>query len=177
MIQFFKDHHTVIDPTLAWGELLGRPTNVPIESFEPGFAKAPWTLTSMIDMSGSAPGEMKRPTESFRVLRLLYAAGVPLVAGTDKAVPAHSLHRELELYVEAGLTPMQVIQIATIGAARAMGVDKEVGTIEPGKRADMILVNGNPLTHFADLRNVQRVITYGRVYDPAPLWKSVGFRP
>jgi len=177
VIQYFKDHHTVIDPTLAWGELLGRPTNVPIESFEPGFAKAPYTLTSMIGMSGSAPGEWKRPVESFRVLRALYAAGVPIVAGTDKAVPAHSLHRELELYVEAGLTPMQVIQIATSGAARVMGVEGEVGTIEAGKRADMILVDGNPLTHFADLRNVHRVITYGRVYDPGPLWSSVGFRP
>jgi hypothetical protein len=177
VIQFFKDHHTVIDPTLAWGELLGRPTNVPIESFEPGFAKAPYTLTSMIGMSGSAPGEWKRPVESFRELRALYAAGVPIVAGTDKAVPAHSLHRELELYVEAGLTPMKVIQIATSGAARVMGVEGEVGTIEAGKRADMILVDGNPLTHFADLRNVHRVITYGRVYDPGPLWSSVGFRP
>lgn len=177
VVQFFKEHRTVIDPTLAWGELLGRPTNVPIESFEPGFAKAPYTLTSMIGMSGSAPGAMKRPTESFRVLRELYAAGIPIVAGTDKAVPAHSLHRELELYVEAGLTPMQVIQIATSGAARAMGVEKEVGAIEPGKRADMVLVDGNPLEHFADLRKVRRVITYGRVYDPGPLWKSVGFRP
>jgi imidazolonepropionase-like amidohydrolase len=72
---------------------------------------------------------------------------------------------------------MKVIQIATSGAARVMGVEGEVGTIEAGKRADMILVDGNPLTHFADLRNVHRVITYGRVYDPGPLWSSVGFRP
>jgi imidazolonepropionase-like amidohydrolase len=72
---------------------------------------------------------------------------------------------------------MQVIQLATIGSARVMGVDREVGSIEPGKRADMILVDGNPLENFGDLRRVVRVITNGRVYDPAELWKSVGFQP
>ena len=51
----------------------------------------------------------------------LHKGGVTLVAGTDKAIPGHSLHRELEFYVEAGLTPMEVIQLATLGAARVMG--------------------------------------------------------
>ncbi len=102
---------------------------------------------------------------------------IPIVAGTDKAVPGHSLHRELELYVQAGLTPMQVIQLATSGAAKVMAMDREVGTIAPGKRADLILVRGNPLEHFSDLRKVTRVVTNGRMYDPAELWKSVGFAP
>jgi len=72
---------------------------------------------------------------------------------------------------------MQVIQLATIGSARVMGLEAEAGSIEVGKRADMILVDGNPLDHFSDLRNVTRVVTNGRVYDPAELWKSIGFRP
>ena len=173
-IRFFQEHHTVIDPTLAWGELLSRPKDVAIASFEPGFAKAPYTLTSVI---GTAFGQGARLQNSLDIVRALHAAGVPIVAGTDKAVPAHSLHRELELYVQAGLTPMDVIQIATIGSARAMGMDREVGTIETGKRADIILVEGNPLQNFADLRKVKRVVTAGRVYDPAELWKSAGFRP
>jgi imidazolonepropionase-like amidohydrolase len=173
-VQFFKDHHTVIDPTLAWNELLGHAKDVDISSFEPGFAKAPYTLRSVI---GSAFGQGARLDSSLNLVRALYLAGVPIVAGTDKAVPAHSLHRELELYVQAGLTPMQVIQLATIGSARVMGMDREVGSIEPGKRADMILVDGNPLENFADLRKIHRVITNGRAYDPAELWKSVGFEP
>jgi imidazolonepropionase-like amidohydrolase len=173
-IGFFKEHHTVIDPTLAWGELLGRPKDVDIASFEPGFAKAPYTLTSVI---GTAFGQGARLTNSLELVKALHKAGIPIVAGTDKAVPAHSLHRELELYVQAGLTPMEVIQLATIGSARVMGMDREVGTIEAGKRADLILVDGNPLKNFGDLRKVTRVITGGRVYDPAELWKSVGFRP
>jgi hypothetical protein len=180
VIQFFKDHHTVVDPTWAWNELLGRPMNVDIASFEPGFTKAPYTLTSVIGTAGT-PASNARPAgrmdDQYAVLRALYAAGVPIVAGTDKAVPGHSLHRELELYVQAGLTPMQVIQIATSGAAKVMRVDREVGTAEAGKRADLILVKGNPLERFSDLRRVAKVITGGRVYDPAELWKSVGFAP
>jgi imidazolonepropionase-like amidohydrolase len=180
VIQFFKDHHTVIDPTLAWGELLGRAMNVDIASFEPGFAKAPYTLTSVIGTAGTPPtaaGRNGRSNETPALLRALYDAGVPIVAGTDKALPGHSLHRELELYVQAGLTPMQVIQLATSGSARVMGMDGEVGTIAAGRRADMILVDGNPLERFSDLRKVTRVVTQGRMYDSGELWKSVGFRP
>ena len=173
-VDFFKQHHTVIDPTFAWGELLSHPKNIDIASFEPGFAKAPYTLTSMI---GTAFGQGSRLEASFAILRALHAAGVPIVAGTDKALPAHSLHRELELYVQAGLTPMQVIQLATLGSARVMQMDREVGSIEAGKWADMILIDGNPLTDFSAMRRVTRVISNGRVYDPAPLWKSVGFQP
>jgi imidazolonepropionase-like amidohydrolase len=154
--------------------------NVDIASFEPGFAKAPYTLTSVIGTAGSpatnAP-QGARLSDQFAVLRALYQAGIPIVAGTDKAVPGHSVHRELELYLQAGLTPMQVIQLATSGAARVMGMDREVGTVEAGKRADLILVQGNPLENFADLRRVSGVIANGRLYDPGELWKSVGFRP
>jgi imidazolonepropionase-like amidohydrolase len=173
-VQFFKQHHTVIDPTLAWGELLGHAKDINIASFEPGYAMAPYTLTSVI---GTAFGQGGRQTDSLKLVRALYEAGVPIVAGTDKAVPAHSLHRELELYVQAGLTPMQVVQLATTGSARVMGMDREVGSIETGKRADMILVDGNPLENFADLRKVRRVISNGRVLDPSELWKSAGFKP
>ena len=173
-VQFLKDHHTVIDPTLAWNELLSHAKDVRIESFEPGFSKVPYTLRSMI---GSAFGQGSRLESSLSLVGALHEAGVPIVAGTDKAVPAHSLHRELELYVQAGLTPMQVIQLATLGSARAMGLDKDVGSIEPGKRADMILVDGDPLKDFSTLRKISRVIRDGRVYDPAELWKSVGFQP
>jgi imidazolonepropionase-like amidohydrolase len=173
-VAFFKDHKTVVDPTLAWNELLGHQKDAGIASFEPGFAKAPYTLRSMI---GTASGQGARMDPSFEAIRALHAAGVPIVAGTDKAVPAHSLHRELELYVQAGLTPMQVIQLATLGSARVMAMDADVGSIEVGKRADLILVAGNPLEHFLDLRKVVRVVKDGRVYDPAELWRSVGFEP
>jgi imidazolonepropionase-like amidohydrolase len=173
-IQFLKQHHTVVDPTLAWNELLGHAKGIDISSFEPGFAKAPYTLRAMI---GSAFGEGRSNRSQLDLVRALYQAGVPIVAGTDKAVPAHSLHRELELYVQAGLTPMQVIQLATLGSARVMGMDRESGSIEPGKRADVILVDGNPLEDFSSLRKISSVITHGVPYNPADLWKIAGFQP
>ena len=174
-VQFFLEHHTVVDPTMAWGELLGRPPGVEIASFEPGFGKAPYSLTSVI---GTAATSTRSGSDSAAALLVaLHRAGVPIVAGTDKAVPGHSLHRELELYVKAGLPPMDVIQLATLGSAKAMRMDREMGSIEAGKQADLILVDGNPLQDFASLRRVTRVVTKGRMYDPAPLWRSAGFQP
>ena len=111
------------------------------------------------------------------VVGALHKAGVPIVAGTDQAVPGHSLHRELELYVQAGMTPMEAIRSATIVPARAMKLDREAGTIEAGKRADLILVAGRPDREISDIRKVKTVIAAGRAYDCAELWKSVGFRP
>jgi imidazolonepropionase-like amidohydrolase len=179
-IQFFREHNTVVDPTMAWNELLGRPKNFEISSFEPGFAKAPYALTNLIGTAGTAPAAVEQSArfhEQLDAILALHKGGVTLVAGTDKAIPGHSLHRELELYVEAGLTPMEVIQLATLGAARVMRMDGDTGSVEAGKRADLILVNGDPLRDFTTLRQVTRVVANGRMYDTAGLWKSVDFRP
>jgi imidazolonepropionase-like amidohydrolase len=111
------------------------------------------------------------------IVGALHKAGVPIVAGTDQMVPGHSLHREIELYVRAGFTPMEAIQAATIVPARVMGVENEVGTLEVGKRADVILLDANPLESIRNIRSVKYVITNGTMYDCAELWRSVGFQP
>jgi len=87
------------------------------------------------------------------------------------------LHRELELYVEAGFTPLEAIQAATIQSARAIGVQNESGSLEVGKRGDVLLLNADPLADIHNSRSVWRTVAQGAVYDPAPLWKSVGFAP
>ena len=79
--------------------------------------------------------------------------------------------------MKAGLTPMEVIRLATLGATQVMKMDSRTGSIEPGKQADLILVDGDPLQDFASLRKVTKVVSKGRMYDPAVLWQSVGFRP
>jgi imidazolonepropionase-like amidohydrolase len=111
------------------------------------------------------------------IIRALHKAGIPIVAGTDVTIPGHSLHRELELYVKAGFTPLEAIQSATIVPARVMKLDKEVGTIEAGKRADLIIVDGDPLESISNIRKVKTVVANGRVYACAALWQSIDFKP
>ena len=77
--------------------------------------------------------------------------------------------RELELLVEAGFTPEQAIEIATANAAAYLFEAKDIGTVEAGKRADLVVVRGNPSTHIADVRNVEFVFKDGVGYDPAAL--------
>jgi len=84
-------------------------------------------------------------------------------------VPGHSLHRELELYVKAGFTPMEAIQAATLVPARALRMESEVGTVEKGKRADLIILDANPLENISNIRTVRTVIAGGRAYQCAAL--------
>jgi imidazolonepropionase-like amidohydrolase len=178
IIRLLKEHGTVIDPTLAIHELALYP---PGRAPEPGMARVAPELAGPLSSMGVPPVLEKGADALFRkylrVVGALHKAGVPIVAGTDQAVPGHSLHRELELYVQAGMTPMEAIRSATIVPARAMKLDRQVGTIEAGKRADLILVAGRPDRMISDIRKVKTVIAAGRRFDCAELWKSVGFRP
>ena len=180
-LTFLKDHHTVVDPTIALFELFTATTAKPPASFEPGINKIPQVLAQQLTDVGP-PNENSEVGEkifqkSIAIVGALHRSGVPIMAGTDQAVPGHSLHREIELYVQAGFTPMEAIQAATLVPARVLGLEKETGTVEKGKRADLILINGNPLEDIHNTRNVEYVITNGTMYHTAELWQSVGFKP
>ena len=180
-IVFLKTHHTVVDPTAGWGEMASHSKEVDVASFEPGILHAPFVLDAKFRGMGNpdtTAAQMKtRMAQNLDLIGALHTAGIPIVPGSDTGLPGYGLLRELELYVEAGFTPLEAIQSATIVSARAMGLDHDSGMIEVGKRADLILVDGNPFTNITDLRNVKRVITNGRLYDTPPLWQSVGFHP
>jgi imidazolonepropionase-like amidohydrolase len=179
-IAFLKAHDTVIDPTVSWNELLGRSPQTPIESFQPGIAHAAPALRRLIEGAngGNVTPEQAsdRLSRSLQIVRALHDAGIPIVAGTDKGVPGVSVAREIELYVQAGLTPMEAIRAATAVPARVMGLANESGTIRAGLRADLIVVDGNPLERISDIRNVRMVCANGRLYQAAPLWKAGGFQ-
>src|SRR4030095_6581365 len=180
-LRVFKEHSTVVDATLAVLELMIRPKNMPIESFDPGRVKVQPALIEQIDKKG-APAEQAEDlrlalSNLLKTIVGLHRAGVPIVAGTDVGVPGYTLHRELELYVKAGLTPMEAIQAATLIPARVMKIEKEVGTIEPGKRADLLIVAGNPLENISNIRKTKFVVTQGRLFDCDELKKIVGFKP
>ncbi|WP_207494933.1 amidohydrolase family protein [Aridibaculum aurantiacum] len=96
-------------------------------------------------------------------------AGVPLLAGTDMAIPyvypGSSLHEELELLVRSGLSPLQALQAATINPARFFKKEAETGSIHKGKRADLVLLNANPLQDISNAKDINLVIFNGKVYD------------
>lgn len=180
-IQFFKDHGTVIDPTLSRGEFNSHQIDTPFSVIEPGMLKAPRELAEILNHTGvpAAAAERARAfsVTSRAVLLALQRAGIPIVAGIDLVLPGHSLHHELELYVKAGLTPMEALRTATIVPARVMKRDAEVGSIATGKRADLIIVDGNPLAEISNIRKVTQVVAGGKLYDCAQLWRIAGFQP
>ncbi len=114
----------------------------------------------------------------------LLDAGVLLVAGTDAPYPGvffgEGIHREMELLVEAGLTPLQAISIATSNAAKLMSAEEEWGTLAPGRLANLIIVNGRPDRRISDTRNIETVVKAGVVLDREALQFSreedAGFR-
>src|SRR5215831_414250 len=178
-LQFLKDHHTFIDPTLPVYELAMRAS--PVVTFEPGVAKVAPALSVQLRRGSTDAASAEFGEARFAVLvkavAALHRAGVPVVVGTDQAVPGHSVHRSMELFVDAGFTPMEALQAATIVSARAMGIDKETGTIEAGKQADLVILGGNPLDNISNVRKTEQVMQVGVLFDCAALWKSAGFLP
>lgn len=174
---------TVIDPTLTAFDFLRHRAGTVSQ-----------TLAAVADhlppdiQRGLLAGEMKIPDDTtaaryeksyqkmIEFTGRLYKAGVPLVAGTDD-VPGFTLHRELELYVQAGLTPSQVLQVATLNGARYSGVLKDRGTIEPGKRAYLVLFEGDPTAQIADVRKAALVIKGTTAYYPSEIYEELGVRP
>jgi imidazolonepropionase-like amidohydrolase len=98
------------------------------------------------------------------------------VAGTDQ-VAGFTLQRELELYVQAGITPAQALQIATWNGAKYARVLDDRGVIMQGKRADLILVDGDPTKNIADIRKVALVVKGDRAYYPSEIDSALGIKP
>ncbi len=178
-LAFLKGHHTVIDPTIGVFEMTFRPVDEDIKIMEPNYDNLPLPLQQLFTTMGmpAEAAKRNRPTyESMKnLVKTLYDNGITVVAGTDMGFPGYSLPRELELYVEAGLTPLQAIQTATITPAQVMNMDKITGSVKAGKKADLIILNANPLTEIRNIRNVNTVIKDGEVYNPHQLHKMVGF--
>jgi enamidase len=110
--------------------------------------------------------------------RAFARAGGLLIAGTDPTgaggvIPGYSNQRQLELLVEEGFTPLEAIRIGTLNGATYLGRDSRVGSIAPGKQADLVVINGDPSTTIADVRKVETVFKQGVGYDPAKLIASV----
>jgi len=180
LIQLLVTRHVALTSTLAVieGFVAGRPilTARVLESMsEPARERY---LTFWARANEHNANMIPRFQKMMALEKKFLDAGGLLVAGTDptgwgNAVAGHGSLREVELLVEAGLTPAQAIQVATINGAKLLGVDREVGTLETGKAADLVVLAGNPLQSIGDIRKVETVFKDGVGYDSGRLLDSV----
>ncbi len=135
----------------------------------------------LLEKRGPPPPESDAAEFAQRVLELkrLYESGGAslLIVGTDEPVytsllPGFAYHRELLAMVHAGLPTVTVLKAATINGAKALGIADKLGSVEPGKLADLCIARGNPLEDIKAARNVQLVIKAGEIYDPETLLQS-----
>jgi len=149
-------------------------------ALQPPFARLDWDEVleklpevAAVDWATAGGGSMEGrntdttfPDWSLFLVRLMHEAGVPIGAGTDTpigfAAPGYSLHSELEMLVRAGLSPMEALRAATLRPAEFFNLEHEMGTIEPGRLADLVLLGSNPLDDITNTRSVQAVVTKGQ---------------
>jgi imidazolonepropionase-like amidohydrolase len=180
LIRTLVAHHVAVTSTLPVFEL-GVPGRPPaqrraLEAMSSAARNSYLTFRGLIDPANPAPAKLFRTEMDFE--HAFAAAGGLLLAGPDPTgaggvLPGFGDQREIELLVEAGFTPVQAIQIGTESGARFLGREHDIGTIAAGKRADLILVHGDPAAHIGDIENVAVVFKDGQGYDPARLIEAV----
>ena len=182
-IELMKENGTVVDPTAAiFDSML---THVPGQP-DPTFAVVAEHLPLAVRRGLYTPafeiGEERiadwaaTAERQAEMIKQLYDAGIQLVPGSDD-MPGFTIHRELELYAAAGIPNADVLRIATLDSARVVGVAERTGSIEKGKAADLVLLDGNPLEDISAVRRGMLVMKGGTLYRPNDLYQAVGVRP
>src|SRR5207248_9527265 len=116
--------------------------------------------------------------KELEIVHLLHEKGVPFLAGTDTPpgvyiFPGFSLHEELQRFVAAGFTPLEALQTATLNPARFFGMQEQLGTIEEGKLADLVLLSANPLEDISNTQKIAGVFADGRYFYHADIEKML----
>jgi hypothetical protein len=183
LVAEMKKRGVAHDPTIATFQslLLARSGSVTsVDSAWLGHMPGPIQRGRKVAILDIKPGEdavYRASSQKLRdVLKMLFDQGVRLVPGTDD-VPGVFLHSELEEWQRAGIPPKDVLRLATIGAAEYLGLDGELGTIARGKRADLMLVPGDPTQDVGLLRKASLVMKDGTVYFPDEVHAAVGVQP
>ncbi|AIF45929.1 hypothetical protein HY57_00930 [Dyella japonica A8] len=171
LIATMAQRHITSDPTLVVAESLYVPENGDLSpSYAPFVGTLPPAVERGFRQGGfTVPKDLTRADyrASFAKLQALvgalHKAGVPIVAGTDGT--GMELVRELELYVQAGFSNAEALASATIATAHLVGADARTGSIQTGKAADLVLVDGNPAVNIGDLRHTEVVMMDGKLMD------------
>jgi imidazolonepropionase-like amidohydrolase len=180
-VDLLRSRGTVIDPTLIAFEAMfnAKPGTIP-EGYRAIADRLPPQVRRPMLGGGLPQAGSDQYVSSYKrmleLVGLMARSGVTVVAGTDD-MAGFGLHRELELYVKAGIEPPRVLQLATLGSARVMKRDRELGSIAPGKLADLLLVRGDPTRDISAIRSVETVIKGGVRYSTAELCAEIGVKP
>jgi imidazolonepropionase-like amidohydrolase len=180
LIRRLVERRVAVTSTLAIFEsfMLGRPPlqQRVLDAMSPGARESYLVARAGVTAATSLPEPALRKEMAFEVA--FARAGGLLLAGADPTgsggiLPGFGDQRGIELLVEAGLTPVEAIRVATLNGARALGREREIGTVAAGKRADLVLVKGDPARTIADIEQVEVVFKDGVGYDSRKLIESV----
>jgi hypothetical protein len=180
LLDLLVEHKTVIDPTLAVFEsmFMARPGALNEASAKFADRLPPQVRRGLL--TGGLPVDASNDeryragfAKMLELVHVLHERGIPIVAGTD-ALAGFTLHRELELYAKAGIPNAEILQLATLGAARVIHRDRDLGSITPGKTADLVIIDGDPVANISDIRKPVWVIKNGRIYNSAALYAALG---
>jgi len=180
-VKLLKDKNIIVDPTMAIfeGMFYNEPGKLAagyqpvLNMFPPEFRRGLYT-GGLPTMKGHEAAYKASFDNMLKMLKVLHTSGVTFLPGTDD-FPGFALHRELELYSKAGVPNKEVLQKATLISARVAGKESEVGSVEVGKRANLILVAGDPVKNISDIRHVEFTMKGGRLFDNKALLDSYGF--
>ena len=184
LISRMARNHTWLVPTLVWerGQWLIDDIDYSHDSDLP-YAPASWQQKSWPTFTKSILAELdtddvairrKFVQKEFAIVGAMHKAGVEIMAGTDTAaavavLPGFSLHTELECLVQAGFTPMEALQAATLNPAKFLGLQNQMGTVQPGNLANLVLLDANPLDDIRNTRKIDAVVLNGRLLNRADL--------
>ena len=180
LIRLLVSHNVAVTSTLSVFEsgVAGRPPPQlrVLEAMSDAARESYLTARAMLDPSNTSTAALFRKEMDFE--RAFVAAGGLLLAGPDPTgnggvLPGYGNQRELELLVEAGFSPVEAIQIATQNGARFLGREKDIGTLVVGRRADLVLIKGDPAAQMSDVENVEIVFKDGTGYDSRRLIELV----
>ncbi len=180
--KLLKDKKIVLDPTVSIFEgMLTTKAGEPDPQFAAILDRLPIQVKRGFYSGGLPipPGMESQYRNSYnnllKIVHKLYSDGVTIVPGTD-AMSGFALHKELENYVKAGIPAAEVLRMATIISAKVVGKDNELGSVEKGKLADLILVDGDPVKDISAIRRVEYTIKDGNLYDAAALYEAIGVK-
>ena len=181
-VQLLVDRNTAVDPTMTAFEAMflqrqgaANPSYKFVATHVPPTIRRGW-LTNSMDVTSKNEEPFRKSYEKLMgLVKKMHVAGVPLLAGTD-SIAGFTLHRELELYVAAGISPTEVLKIATWNGAKYAQVLERTGSITVGKDADLVLIDGDPSVRISDIRRISLVMKSGAIHFPADIYTALGVK-